>query len=567
MCSSDLDVQAIFQDPFAAYNPFYTVDHVLTVPIRKFGLASNREEAREKMGDALRRVGLRPEEILGRYPHQLSGGQRQRIIVTPGRFESDGTRSTAGTGTQELFSRMEGTVLYSASTDFTEPSILAVDSTVNGSTRVATFNIDASDASGIAQVVVLFRDSAGWHRVNLTAGTGTRWSGTGTVASATTSTPYYVQVVDANGNVGVASNKGALYAAAVRPTVSVSDVTIAEPASGTANANFQVTLSAATTVPVTVSYRTVDATATALSDFLPVAGTLTFAPGETTKTVAVPVLADTEREYTESFGLVVEAPTNADIAKPQGTATIPGLTRVSVNVGDSSVGEGDSKNGSLRFHVTLTEPQATNVVVTYSTRTVTASTGVVPATSGTDFKAATNATVTIPAGSVTATVEVNVTPDTAVEPDEQMQLVLTKATVVPLGRTVGTGVILNDDGMTMIQPRITIADARVVEGNAKTRNVELLVRFSGPQSKSVSVNYTTRTVVGGATEAAKAGATGDYVKTAGTLKFDAQSYWKLISIPLQPDTANEGDETFQVVLSGNAGILRAVGTVTLLNDD
>ena len=278
--------------------------------------------------------------------------QRQRIIVTPGRFESDGTRSTAGTGTQELFSRMEGTVLYSASTDFTEPSILAVDSTVNGSTRVATFNIDASDASGIAQVVVLFRDSAGWHRVNLTAGTGTRWSGTGTVASATTSTPYYVQVVDANGNVGVASNKGALYAAAVRPTVSVSDVTIAEPASGTANANFQVTLSAATTVPVTVSYRTVDATATALSDFLPVSGILTFAPGETSKTVDVEVLADTEREYTETFGLVVEAPTNADIAKPQGTATIPGLTRVSVNVGDSSVGEGDSKNGSLRFHVT-----------------------------------------------------------------------------------------------------------------------------------------------------------------------------------------------------------------------
>ena len=190
-----------------------------------------------------------------------------------------------------------------------------------------------------------------------------------------------------------------------------------------------------------------------------------------------------------------------------------------------------------------------------------------PATSGTDFKAATNATVTIPAGAVSATVEVNVTPDTVVEPDEQMQLVLTKATVVPLGRTVGTGVILNDDGMTMIQPRITIADARVVEGNAKTRNVELLVRFSGPQSKSVSVNYTTRTVVGGATEAAKAGATGDYVKTAGTLKFDALSYWKLISIPIQPDTANEGDETFQVVLSGNAGILRAVGTVTILNDD
>ncbi|MEN9934517.1 MAG: hypothetical protein RLZZ387_1096 [Chloroflexota bacterium] len=75
------EVQAIFQDPFAVYNPFYTVDHVLTVPIEKFQLAGNRAAARELMEEALRGVGLRPEETLGRYPHQLSGGQRQRIVV------------------------------------------------------------------------------------------------------------------------------------------------------------------------------------------------------------------------------------------------------------------------------------------------------------------------------------------------------------------------------------------------------------------------------------------------------------------------------------------------------
>jgi len=75
------DVQAIFQDPYGVYNPFYRVDHVLTVPARNFAIASTRAEAQQKIADALRAVGLRPEEILGRYPHQLSGGQRQRIMV------------------------------------------------------------------------------------------------------------------------------------------------------------------------------------------------------------------------------------------------------------------------------------------------------------------------------------------------------------------------------------------------------------------------------------------------------------------------------------------------------
>ncbi len=75
------DVQAIFQDPFEVYNPFYKVDHILTTPIAKFGLASSKEEANEQIDTALRTVGLRPEETLGRYPHQLSGGQRQRITI------------------------------------------------------------------------------------------------------------------------------------------------------------------------------------------------------------------------------------------------------------------------------------------------------------------------------------------------------------------------------------------------------------------------------------------------------------------------------------------------------
>jgi len=75
------EVQAVFQDPFAVFNPFYTVDHLLTVPIERFKLAKSKAEAYKKMEEALAAVGLQPNEILGRFPHQLSGGQRQRINV------------------------------------------------------------------------------------------------------------------------------------------------------------------------------------------------------------------------------------------------------------------------------------------------------------------------------------------------------------------------------------------------------------------------------------------------------------------------------------------------------
>jgi oligopeptide/dipeptide ABC transporter ATP-binding protein len=75
------DIQVIFQDPYEVFNPFYKVDHVLETPIRTFKLASGGKAARALMAETLNTVGLRPEETLGRHPHQLSGGQRQRIMV------------------------------------------------------------------------------------------------------------------------------------------------------------------------------------------------------------------------------------------------------------------------------------------------------------------------------------------------------------------------------------------------------------------------------------------------------------------------------------------------------
>lgn len=75
------EVQAVFQDPYSAYNPFYRVDHVFQVLIRTFGLARDERAARALVHEALAVVGLAPRDVLGRHPHELSGGQAQRVMI------------------------------------------------------------------------------------------------------------------------------------------------------------------------------------------------------------------------------------------------------------------------------------------------------------------------------------------------------------------------------------------------------------------------------------------------------------------------------------------------------
>jgi|YNPBryantNP2012_1023418.scaffolds.fasta_scaffold04287_2 oligopeptide/dipeptide ABC transporter ATP-binding protein len=75
------EVQAIFQDPYEVYNPFYRVKHIYDMVISHLNLGYTKEQARELIEQSLRVVGLRGEEVLEKYPHQLSGGQRQRVMV------------------------------------------------------------------------------------------------------------------------------------------------------------------------------------------------------------------------------------------------------------------------------------------------------------------------------------------------------------------------------------------------------------------------------------------------------------------------------------------------------
>ncbi len=75
------NVQAVFQDPFGVYNPFYRIDHIFDLVNNHFSLSDNQSEYRDMVEAGLNVVGLYGEDVLRKYPHQLSGGQRQRIMM------------------------------------------------------------------------------------------------------------------------------------------------------------------------------------------------------------------------------------------------------------------------------------------------------------------------------------------------------------------------------------------------------------------------------------------------------------------------------------------------------
>jgi len=106
------------------------------------------------------------------------------------------------------------------------------------------------------------------------------------------------------------------------PAVTVSDASVVEGNSGTVNAVFTVTLADISGKAEMVSYTTADGTATAGRDYTAASGTLTFAPGEVSKTIVVPVIGDTETEAAETFVLNLTQGSDAPLAKRQGIATI-----------------------------------------------------------------------------------------------------------------------------------------------------------------------------------------------------------------------------------------------------
>ena len=333
------------------------------------------------------------------------------------------------------------------------------------------------------------------------------------------------------------------------PSMRINDVTVTEGNTGAVAANFTVTLSAASTEAITIAYATGNGTGTAGSDFYSTSGTLTFAPGETSKTVTVPVIGDRLAEPNETFVVNLSDPTNATIADGQGVGTIIDDEPL-LSISDMSKKEGNSGLTAFAFTVSLSVAYDVPVKIGYSTANGTA-------TAGSDYQAATG-TLTIPAGQTSGTITFQVIGDRLAEPNETFLVNLGSPTNATIADGQGVGTIMDDE------PRISISDVTKYEGKKnQTTLFTFTVTLSAAYDQPVTMSF--RTVDGTATTGDR-----DYVAKTGTLTFAAGETSKTITIVIQGDSKRESDETFYLDLFGNSSnslFTKKRGLGTIRNDD
>ncbi len=339
------------------------------------------------------------------------------------------------------------------------------------------------------------------------------------------------------------------------PMVSVGDTQVTEGDAGTTDATFTVTLSEASSREITVDFATASGSAVAPGDFAAQEGTLTFAAGETSKQVVVPVAGDKLVEGDETFTLELSAADGANIADGTGTGTIvDNDVAPSLSVDDVKVTEGNAGTVDATFTVKLSGESAEDVTVKYATEDGTAK-------AGEDYTA-TSGTLTIPAGQTSGQIKVPVTGDTAFENDETFKLTLSepqKATIQE-NKGTATGTITADDSQAPpAVPTMSINDVRVAEGAAGTTPAVFNVSLTVPTTASVTVRYAT------SDGTAKAGE--DYTAASGTLTFAPGERTKTVSVPVTGDKRDEQDENFGLTLSNvvNASLAdkrTGIGTIT-----
>ena len=219
------------------------------------------------------------------------------------------------------------------------------------------------------------------------------------------------------------------------PSLSINNVTVTE---GNVNAVLTVTLSAVSGRTVTVNYATANGTATAPADYTATSGTLTFAPGVTTRTIAVAVVSDTLDENNETVAVNLSGAVSATISDSQGIVTItdddPAPTMAINNV---TVTEGNAGTKNATFTVTLSAASGRDVSVTAATVNGTA-------TAGSDFNALTT-TLNFAAGATTQVVNIVIRGDTTRESNELYGVTLSAAVHATISDSLGVGTITNDN--------------------------------------------------------------------------------------------------------------------------
>jgi Ca2+-binding RTX toxin-like protein len=220
--------------------------------------------------------------------------------------------------------------------------------------------------------------------------------------------------------------------------MNVADVTPTEGNAGATNANFDVTLSQASSATVTVNFATANGTAVAGADYTATSGTITFVPGDVSEPIPVSILGDALDELDETFSINLSGASGATVNDGQAVATITDddpLTAVSV--GDLTTAEGDAVPAPVAFNVTLAAPSAKTVSVDVSTANGSA-------LAPNDYQA-TGSTMTFAPGETQKSVFVNVVGDTTFEADESFALNLSNPVNATIADGQGVATIQNND--------------------------------------------------------------------------------------------------------------------------
>ena len=250
---------------------------------------------------------------------------------------------------------------------------------------------------------------------------------------------------------------------------------------------------------------------------------MTFAAGTTTQTIAVTVCRDIVFEANETFTVDLSAPTNATISDASGLGTINNDdTAPSLTINNVSAAEGDAGTTAFTFTVTQSAASGVATTVNYATSPGTATAGVT-CPGAFDYETETG-TVTIPAGSTTGTIIVNVCGDLLFEPNETFTVTLSGPVNATISDGSGTGTITNDDASNSAPTDIALSNNTVAENAGANATVGTL----STTDPNVGDTFTYTLVAGtGSTGNGSFNISGNTLRATASLNFEAQSSYSV----------------------------------------
>jgi hypothetical protein len=340
---------------------------------------------------------------------------------------------------------------------------------------------------------------------------------------------------------------------------------VLEGDSGAISAVFTVSLEKESALPVTVSYVTEDGTATGGSDYTAIAPTqVTFAPGETSKTINVEVLGDTEVEAHESFSVILSDAANAAVAIGAAMGTILNDDTL-VRIGDESLLEGHSGTRALTFTVSLSAESALSVSISFASMEGTA-------TEGSDYIGLGPGTLVFAPGETSKTIGIDVLGDTTVEASETFSIALSNATNAVIDDFTAIGTILDDDVTLTGKHSATFTDVdgelvaiKVSKGTLKVEDFTIVPSGLGAQLALIDIRGKTEFAGANLSVRSKAvnGVAGDGLANVGYLNAAGIDLGKIVVIgDLGRIDAGDGDAAKPAVGSLNIANLGTHGLLT-----